>query len=162
MGILLTQPYKRSPSRRSALFCLPLRGYQEDLTGYASQIGAIRPHLGGSGFSFLAQARHNGMSQEKKHSQLLRCKCFLYSWWAVRGSNPRHSACKADALPAELTAQGSMLLKESRARVKRLAQPVHAAPTTPRRPWSPRQSGTVSATCPSRVACSWNRSAAAP
>ncbi len=26
--------------------------------------------------------------------------------WAVRGSNSRHSACKADALPAELTARG--------------------------------------------------------
>jgi hypothetical protein len=26
-------------------------------------------------------------------------------WWAVRDSNPRHSACKADALPTELTAR---------------------------------------------------------
>src|SRR5438874_5235686 len=25
-------------------------------------------------------------------------------WWAVKDSNLRHSACKADALPAELTA----------------------------------------------------------
>ena len=25
-------------------------------------------------------------------------------WWALRGSNSRHSACKADALPAELSA----------------------------------------------------------
>ena len=25
------------------------------------------------------------------------------SWWVVRESNPRHSPCKGDALPAELT-----------------------------------------------------------
>ena len=25
-------------------------------------------------------------------------------WWTRRGSNPRHSACKADALPTELLA----------------------------------------------------------
>ena len=29
------------------------------------------------------------------------------SWWALRESNPRHSACKADALPTELSAQNS-------------------------------------------------------
>jgi len=23
-------------------------------------------------------------------------------WWVLRGSNPRHSPCKGDALPAEL------------------------------------------------------------
>lgn len=28
----------------------------------------------------------------------------LLFWWAVRGLNPRHPACKADALPTELTA----------------------------------------------------------
>src|SRR5580693_2643519 len=27
------------------------------------------------------------------------------AWWAVTDSNRRHSACKADALPTELTAQ---------------------------------------------------------
>ena len=26
-------------------------------------------------------------------------------WWAVRGSNPRPSRCKRDALPTELTAR---------------------------------------------------------
>ena len=26
-------------------------------------------------------------------------------WWALTGSNRRHSACKADALPAELSAR---------------------------------------------------------
>ena len=30
--------------------------------------------------------------------------CFM--WWAMTGSNCRHSACKADALPAELIAHG--------------------------------------------------------
>src|ERR1700730_10645834 len=28
-------------------------------------------------------------------------------WWAVTDSNRRHSACKADALPTELTAQAN-------------------------------------------------------
>lgn len=28
-------------------------------------------------------------------------------WWALTGSNRRHSACKADALPAELIAHNS-------------------------------------------------------
>ena len=27
------------------------------------------------------------------------------AWWAVRGLNPRPPACKADALPTELTAR---------------------------------------------------------
>ena len=32
------------------------------------------------------------------------------NWWAVRGSNPRHPACKAGALPAELTALVSLTI----------------------------------------------------
>ncbi len=28
---------------------------------------------------------------------------FFQIWWVVRGSNPRPSPCKGDALPAELT-----------------------------------------------------------
>jgi hypothetical protein len=28
-----------------------------------------------------------------------------FRWWAVRGSNPRPSRCKRDALPTELTAR---------------------------------------------------------
>jgi len=28
----------------------------------------------------------------------------LMGWWALTGSNRRHSACKADALPTELSA----------------------------------------------------------
>src|SRR5690554_4228940 len=31
-------------------------------------------------------------------------------WWAKRGSNPRPSACKADALPTELFAQNAVAL----------------------------------------------------
>ena len=34
---------------------------------------------------------------------LIQC----YSWWVVTGSNRRHPACKASALPSELTTQGS-------------------------------------------------------
>ncbi len=29
--------------------------------------------------------------------------CWRDFWWVVTGSNRRHSACKADALPTELT-----------------------------------------------------------
>ena len=32
------------------------------------------------------------------------------SWWRLRGSNPRPSACKADALPAELSLHGKFTL----------------------------------------------------
>ena len=31
--------------------------------------------------------------------------CQNKKWWALTGSNRRHSACKADALPAELSAR---------------------------------------------------------
>ena len=32
-------------------------------------------------------------------------KAAFFLWWAMTGSNCRHSACKADALPAELIAR---------------------------------------------------------
>ena len=31
-------------------------------------------------------------------------------WWVLRGSNPRPSPCKGDALPAELSTQGGALV----------------------------------------------------
>ncbi len=31
--------------------------------------------------------------------------CEERKWWALQGSNLRHSACKADALPTELSAR---------------------------------------------------------
>ena len=33
----------------------------------------------------------------------------LFSWWALTESNRRHSACKADALPTELSARNCLL-----------------------------------------------------
>ena len=36
--------------------------------------------------------------------QLVSLKSDEESWWALTGSNRRHSACKADALPTELSA----------------------------------------------------------
>ena len=39
----------------------------------------------------------------KKSTSILMC----FMWWAMTGSNCRHSACKADALPAELIARVS-------------------------------------------------------
>ena len=38
----------------------------------------------------------------KKHFDFSKC---WISWWALTGSNRWHSACKADALPAELSAR---------------------------------------------------------
>jgi hypothetical protein len=39
------------------------------------------------------------------------------AWWAVKVSNLRPSACKADALPTELTAQTPMTSSEMYPRV---------------------------------------------
>ena len=39
-------------------------------------------------------------NQLNYHSRILRP---LLRWWVLRGSNPRHSPCKGDALPAELS-----------------------------------------------------------
>ncbi len=44
---------------------------------------------------------------ERPHEALaMKCPAEFYTaaWWAVTDSNRRHSACKADALPTELTA----------------------------------------------------------
>ena len=40
--------------------------------------------------------------KQKKHFDYSKC---WISWWALTGSNRWHSACKADALPAELSAR---------------------------------------------------------
>jgi hypothetical protein len=39
-------------------------------------------------------------NQLNYHSLVLRVK---FRWWVLRGSNPRHSPCKGDALPTELS-----------------------------------------------------------
>ena len=31
--------------------------------------------------------------------------CIGHCWWVLRDSNPRHSPCKGDALPTELSTQ---------------------------------------------------------
>src|ERR1035438_2576459 len=36
-------------------------------------------------------------------------------WWVLRGSNPRHSPCKGDALPAELSTPLEEARKSTRA-----------------------------------------------
>ena len=36
-------------------------------------------------------------------------------WWVVRDSNPRHSRCKRDALPTELTTPGAAIAPTERA-----------------------------------------------
>ncbi len=46
------------------------------------------------------------LEQEKGTMEFPSHGVFL-SWWAMTGSNCRHSACKADALPAELIARVS-------------------------------------------------------
>ena len=42
--------------------------------------------------------------------------CFVFLWWAVTDSNRRHPACKAGALPTELTALPQAFSKKSRAK----------------------------------------------
>ena len=45
----------------------------------------------------------------------------IFGWWAVTDSNRRHPACKAGALPAELTApDGAHVMAPNRIRRKRL------------------------------------------
>ncbi len=42
-----------------------------------------------------------------RYSNQLNYRCTKFNvkaWWALTGSNRRHSACKADALPTELSA----------------------------------------------------------
>ncbi len=47
-----------------------------------------------------------------RYSNQLNYRCTAYFrykiWWALTGSNRRHSACKADALPTELSAQTTL------------------------------------------------------
>ena len=39
-----------------------------------------------------------------RYSNQLNYRSYLYvSWWVLTGSNRRHSPCKSDALPAELS-----------------------------------------------------------
>lgn len=54
-------------------------------------------------------------------------------WWALTGSNRRHSACKADALPTELSALNVFIVcevhyRESLQPVKRFC---HSFPKKP-------------------------------
>ena len=37
-----------------------------------------------------------------RDSNQLNYRCAYCEWWVMTGSNRRHSACKADALPTEL------------------------------------------------------------
>ena len=41
----------------------------------------------------------------KKASRIKQREAYYYIWWAMTGSNCRHPACKAGALPAELIAR---------------------------------------------------------
>ncbi len=41
----------------------------------------------------------------RKHKKTPIHRCLCVFWWAMTGSNCRHPACKAGALPAELIAQ---------------------------------------------------------
>ena len=71
-------------------------------------------------FAFLVLAEWTGLepatpgvtgrysNQLNYHSRYCYCVClFALSWWVLRGSNPRHSPCKGDALPAELSTRQS-------------------------------------------------------
>src|ERR1700736_5316754 len=49
-------------------------------------------------------SRYGGLTCYSQHTRPAS-EQDVAAWWAVRGSNSRHSACKADALPTELTAR---------------------------------------------------------
>ena len=51
-------------------------------------------------------AEKKGKRQEKRPHEADHMRSSF--WWAMTGSNCRHSACKADALPAELIAHKSL------------------------------------------------------
>jgi hypothetical protein len=45
-------------------------------------------------------------NQLNYHSVKCIASRYNYIWWVLRGSNPRPSPCKGDALPAELSTRG--------------------------------------------------------
>ena len=47
-----------------------------------------------------------------RYSNQLNYRCITKIWWALTGSNRRHSACKADALPTELSALNVFIVCE--------------------------------------------------
>lgn len=51
----------------------------------------------------------NEFARNKKSPLRNRSVRGNFCWWAVRGSNPRQPACKAGALPTELTARGFLV-----------------------------------------------------
>src|SRR5574340_1134924 len=44
-----------------------------------------------------------------RYSNQLNYHSKNYSWWVLTGSNRRHSPCKGDALPAELSTQKALV-----------------------------------------------------
>ena len=51
----------------------------------------------------------------KKPGLLNRAKCLIY-WWVLTGSNRRHSPCKGDALPTELSTHSGFDVQSNEAR----------------------------------------------
>src|SRR5512133_1178393 len=45
------------------------------------------------------------LSSKKNKKGEHAARLYLVRWWVLTGSNRRHSACKADALPTELSTQ---------------------------------------------------------
>ena len=69
-----------------------------------------------------------------RYSNQLNYRCTkvlnVKAWWALTGSNRRHSACKADALPTELSALHDFIVcvvhyRESMQPVKRFSACFH-------------------------------------
>src|SRR5205085_10089144 len=65
------------------------------------------------GFALLKLAEWTGLEPAtpgvtgRYSNQLNYHSRIVISWWVLRGSNPRHSPCKGDALPAELSTRKS-------------------------------------------------------
>ena len=87
------------------------------------QVPGLKNEKGELAFAFQGLAEWTGLepatpgvtgrysNQLNYHSLVLHVK---FRWWVLRGSNPRHSPCKGDALPTELSTH--------------CAPPIHSAP----------------------------------
>ena len=72
-------------------------------------LGILNTQISGIQVSHLRMAQRTGLEPATpgvtgRYSNQLNYRCIVRIWWALTGSNRRHSACKADALPTELSA----------------------------------------------------------
>ena len=74
---------------------------RQDLLGHKRQ--EITTHYSAAEVGELLASANRVLEARAPSSTALLRIVASRNWWVVRGSNPRHSPCKGDALPAELT-----------------------------------------------------------